>query len=963
MDNGKNKKLLIVEDEIIIALTESTMLKNNGYEVQVVSSGEQALESVKTGAEIDLVLIDLNLGSGMNGAETSKRILEIRDLPIIFLTSHTGKEIVEQVKSITRYGYVIKGSGEYLLISSIEMAIELFQSRKKIEASEANFQQLTESINEVFWLRDINNDSIIYVSPACEKIWGRSSLSFYGNSMSFNEVIHPDDKEKVLRIQQDMKQSHLPVVYEYRIVRDDGDVRWIRSRNNPVFDKNGKVFRYAGIAEDITLQKTAVDELKKREGLLNKIYEILPVGLWIADGEGKLLSGNPAGKKIWGAEPHVDQSEYGVFKARRLPSGDDVAPDDWALSHTVNEGVTVVDELLEIDAFDGEKRVILNYTAPIYGDDNQIEAAIIVNHDITARKHAEDELHYKNIELSSLNEELHATMEELEAANEELISTNNSLFESEEKFRTLTESSPVAIMIHQGNHWVYTNPVGTEISGYSKEELYRMNFWDFVDPEYQALVRERALMRQLSENFSMSYEFSITAKEGAKKWVSLKGNTINFNGKPAGMISVIDISARKAAEEELIETNKHLEMALERAREFAIAAESANIAKSQFLANMSHEIRTPMNGIIGILSLFLDTELTDEQKKFLEIMRSSGDNLLSIINQILDLSKIESQKFELDEHNFNLHTAMFDIIEMLALKAGEKNLAFNFKIDDEILDSLYGDSGRLRQVVSNLSFNAIKFTDEGSINIRVEIAEESETDVKLKFSVADTGIGIPEEHVKNLFIPFTQIDGGMTRRYGGTGLGLAISKRIVELMGGEIGVESSWKTGSLFWFTVRLKKQDRPQISTRETDRKKVNYEIKESATILLVEDNKTNQFVANAMLKKLGYKTEFAMNGFECIDALKQRDYDVVFMDCQMPDMDGFQTTEEIRRGKSGVINPDVLIIALTAHAMDGDREKCIKAGMNDYIAKPIKLKEVDDMLKRWLNTEQNALNENRCV
>lgn len=825
MENVKNKKLLIVEDEIIIALTESAMLKKNGYEVLAVSSGDQAIEAVKNNENLDLILIDLNLGSGMNGAETSKKILEIRDIPIIFLTSHTGREIVEQVKSVTRYGYVIKGSGEYLLLSSIEMAIELFETGKRIETSEANFHQLTESMSEIFWLRDIKDDSIIYVSPAYEKITGYTCSSLYENPGSFIDIIHPDDRENVLSKYNELKTNSVPVENQYRIIKADGDILWVRSRTNPVFDKNGNIFRCAGVAEDVT-----------------------------------------------------------------------------------------------------------------------------------DRKQAEDNLQKKNMEYATLNEELHATLEELEAANEELISTNNSLEESEEKFRTLTECSPVAIMIHQGNKWVYTNPVGEEISGYSKEELYNMNFWDFVDQEFQSIVRERALMRQLSENFSMSYEFSITSKNGDKKWVSLKGNSIEYNGKPAGMISVIDITARKLAEDDLIETNKQLEAALERAHEFAIAAEAANIAKSQFLANMSHEIRTPMNGIVGIISLLLDTELNPEQEKFIEIMQSSGDNLLAIINQILDLSKVESDKFELDIHNFNLQTAMYDIVEMLAVKASKKNLEFNFKIDDGVPCSLKGDSGRLRQVVTNLVHNAVKFTETGKIDFYIRADDNSENSVKLKFEITDTGVGIPAEHIDNLFIPFTQVDGGMNRRYGGTGLGLAISRKIVELMGGEIGVQSRENEGSFFWFTIVLEKQKRTQRPVKETDSIKRNIINKESAEILLVEDNKTNQLVANSMLKKLGYITDTAVNGFECIEALKQKDYDVVLMDCQMPDKDGFQTTEEIRSGNSGVINPEIIIIALTAHAMEGDREKCIKAGMNDYISKPIRIKEIDELLKRWIHHEGSS-------
>jgi CheY-like chemotaxis protein len=211
-------------------------------------------------------------------------------------------------------------------------------------------------------------------------------------------------------------------------------------------------------------------------------------------------------------------------------------------------------------------------------------------------------------------------------------------------------------------------------------------------------------------------------------------------------------------------------------------------------------------------------------------------------------------------------------------------------------------------------------------------------------------VGIPAEHIDNLFIPFTQVDGGMSRKYGGTGLGLAISRKIVELMGGEIGVQSRENEGSLFWFTIVLEKQKKTQDPVKESANLNKNYIDRESAEVLLVEDNKTNQVVANSMLKKLGYRTDIAVNGFECIEALKKKEYSVVLMDCQMPDKDGFQTTEEIRSGNSGVINPGILIIALTAHAMEGDREKCIKAGMNDYISKPISIKEIDELLKRWL-------------
>jgi len=817
MDKDKSKKLLVVEDEIITAITESTMLKNRGYEVQAVSTGEQAVDAVKSNEKYDLILIDLNLGSGMNGAETAERILEIKNLPVVFITAYTDKSSFDQIKSIKNYGFIIKGSGEYILLSTIEMAIELFQTRKRAEIAETTFRQLTESMNEIFWITDINRKSVIYLSPSYEKIFGRSCQSFPG---SFLEIIHPDDRERFVKMHKNKKVEPLPFEYEYRIVRDDGEIRWLRSRITPVFDENGKFFRYVGIAEDITLNKHAVNELQK-----------------------------------------------------------------------------------------------------------------------------------KNSELETLNDEISATLKKLEVANQNLVAMNNSLIESEEKLRNLTESSPLAIMIYQDDYFVYTNSVGVELTGFSKEELYRLQFWEIVDTEYQPLVREMLSKRQQNENYNMSYELTIAAKGGVKKWVSLKGNMIIYNGKQAMMISVVDITAKKIAENELIETNRQLQNALDQAREYAVAAEAANITKSQFLANMSHEIRTPMNGIIGIISLLLNTELSDEQKKFVEIMQSSGDNLLTIINQILDLSKIESQKFELDVHDFNLQVAMYDIIEMLAVKAVKKDLVFNFKIGEDVPCSLRGDSGRLRQVVLNLSYNAIKFTEKGNVNVDVKVVDESEKDVKLKFEISDTGIGIPEDHLKDLFVPFMQVDGGMSRKYGGTGLGLAISKKIIDVMGGEIGVKRNEDNGSLFWFTVVLEKQNRLQFPAKETVNKECVSIKKGTAKILLVEDNMTNRFVAKSMLKKMGHEADPVLTGFDCINALREKDYNMVFMDCQMPDMDGFETTIKIRNGDAGIQNKDIIIIAFTAHAMDGDREKCINSGMNDYIAKPIKMKELDALLKRWLN------------
>jgi PAS domain S-box-containing protein len=508
-------------------------------------------------------------------------------------------------------------------------------------------------------------------------------------------------------------------------------------------------------------------------------------------------------------------------------------------------------------------------------------------------------------------------------------SDQQKLIQSEEKFYSLFSLSPVpmALICVDDGEYTEVNDAFIHMTGYSTEEIVGKTVRELnmisesTRNEIQAAAKRKRYLK--------GKELVLNARSGKKVHVVLSTEMVEVDGKEHLLSIYHNITKRKELETELI-----------RAKEFA---EQSATAKERFLANMSHEIRTPMNAVLGFTDLLTSTDLNNDQKEYIESIQTAGKNLMTIINDILDYSKIEAGMMTLEESPLSVRSIFSSLEMMFFPKAQEKNLQLVFDCDRNIPEVLIGDPTRLTQIIINLVGNGIKFTETGGVKVIAWLVNKTEKAAGVMFQVHDSGIGIPADKVDFVFDRFNQVSNDTTRKYGGTGLGLSIVKKLVELHGGQVSVSSEFGKGSVFEFSIPFKYSFNEQITDVKKSTSAKTTPLQKSLNVLLVEDNILNQKLAGKVLTNMGHIVELAGNGKIAVDKLKQKTYDLVLMDMQMPEMDGYEAAVIIRKE----LKNNVPIIAMTAHAMSGEREKCINLGMNDYISKPFKVEELEFRIK----------------
>ncbi|MBF0550312.1 MAG: PAS domain S-box protein [Deltaproteobacteria bacterium] len=810
---------------------------------------------------------------------------------------------------------IIMLNDQQCILSSINDITERKRAEEALRESEQRFRILAETIEEVFWMADIETQKTCYISPGYERVWGRSPQSLYDAPKSFIEAIHPEDRGRVAA-NLEAKKTGQSFEQEYRIIQPDGSIRWIWDRGFPVPSETGQITRYAGAAGDITERKQMEAALISSDERYQALIRTSIEGFCTLNTEGRILEVSHTYCAITGYARDALLSMH-------LSDLEDMESPEQISDHIQN----IITE--GWDRFETRHHC---YDGSVI--DVQINAVFVTS---------------QSLIMVFINDVTERKL--LEMSRNELLAERQAIL----------DNVPVGIAYLVDRRFVWCNFKAAAQLGYSIEEVIGKSteFILLSEEDYEEFGREAYRVMASGEAFHKERLFK--RKNNTLFWCSVIGKAIDPGNPSRGFIWIVeDISQRKEDEEALV-----------KAKEEAL---SANQAKSEFLAKMSHEIRTPLNSIIGFNQLLLNSKLSVQEKTFAEAVSQAGENLLLIINDILDFSKIEAAKMELDLAGFEFENLLKETINMFQPAVDQKKLDLRLEISPSLPKVLIGDKEKLRQILSNLLSNAIKFTPSGSIEVKVRRYEapsplpQKENDLVLLISVADTGVGLHPGQVHKIFEAFVQGDASSTQRYRGTGLGLAITKQLVEIMDGSIWLESHPGVGSVFYFTARLQIGSESDIIADNVTGQHFPLRLN-PLRILLAEDDTLNQKFGIEILQRQGHTITVASNGNEVLDLLNKKVFDLVLMDVSMPEMDGIEVTKIIRNSVSGTFDRNIPIIAQTAHSIKGDKEKFLQVGMGGYISKPIDVDElVKEMAKiapRFINrqTDRDALDQDPSI
>lgn len=759
-----------------------------------------------------------------------------------------------------------------LLLLNANLEQNLIKRTEQIKEAEQQYRQLVETANVIIYKTDINGD-FTFINPTGERITEYTSDELIGKN--FSEIVASAQKRKMVLFYRDQLVNKIESTYfEYRVITKSGKKIWI-GQNVQLIMVNETLRGFWVVARDITERVKSDNELKKSNDKYKKLFEGAFDGVIRLDTKRRFVEWNSKMESMLG---YSAKELKGMHITHVLHKKDIKESKDYL--RKLNQNGFYTNYIGRVISKSG-KVIDIEVNSTATYEDGKINGSIDNVRDITER-----------------------------------VSIEKAIVRSEEKYRGIIENLEFGLLEVNTNGIIEkAYPSFCKLTGYDPEELVGRNPYDLLHPDFHQEMDNRTKQRE--DGVSNVYEVKIKQKSGAYKWVIISGAPYYDEfGSYRGSVGVhLDISSQKKMESDLMDANQ--------------IAQASSKAKELFLANMSHEIRTPLNAVIGLSNLLKNTELNPEQTVFATNIYNSAQSLILLVNDILDISKIESGKLEVNNSEFNLNQSVSTILSSCSYLAEKKNLGLELEIDDKLSDFYSGDELKICQILINLLNNAVKFTTSGKVILRIDNLKENEGLHEIRFAVEDTGKGIAEEALKTVFDDFSQEDNTISKEYGGTGLGLSISKKLVTILGGELLVKSKVGIGTTFSFSIVLK----DTIKEMKVDLNKEENQIDwEKIKILTVEDNHVNQFVVESTIKSWGGKTAIANNGQEALNMLAEEEFDIILMDMQMPIMDGIAATKFIRQEMKSTIP----IIAFTANALKKEMDKCFAVGMDDYISKP---------------------------